>query len=116
MAARKKVGELQDYKDRRRRQREINNLEERVLLDQIAEGQKRRPAAPAGGTRDRLPLAKDKDVRQLQIEVRRLYRFLFLSLLTVALLTSLCLYLGLSLCLCESISVSLSMSACGRLA
>ena len=68
MAARKKVGELQAYKDRRRRQREINNLEERVLLDQIVEGQKRKPAL-AGGTRDRLPLAKDKDVRQLQIEV-----------------------------------------------
>lgn len=74
MAARKKVGELQDYKERRRRQREINNLEERILLDKIAEGQKRKPAL-AGGARDRLPLAKDKDVRQLQIEVS----FIFLS-------------------------------------
>ena len=71
MAARRKVGELQEYKDRRRRQREMNNLEERMLLDQISEGHRRKPApAVAVGNRDRLPLAKDKDVRQLQIEVR----------------------------------------------
>lgn len=67
MAARKKVGELQAYKDRRRRQRDIHNFEERLLLDQIADGRRQKPAAAYRG--DRLPLAKDRDVRQLQIEV-----------------------------------------------
>ena len=66
MATRKKIGELQAYKDRRRRQRDINNFEERMLLDQIAEGRRQKPRA---ANRDRLPLSKDKDVRQLQIEV-----------------------------------------------
>jgi hypothetical protein len=71
MAARRKLDELQAYKDRRRRQRDIHNFEERLLLDQIAEGRKQKPAAAYRG--DRLPLAKDRDVRQLQIEVRILY-------------------------------------------
>ncbi|KAL8615109.1 hypothetical protein ACOMHN_009185 [Nucella lapillus] len=76
MAARKKVGELQDYKDKRRRDRELNNLEQRILLDQIAEGQtqrhnKHKTVPWSVGNRDRLPLAKDKDVRHLQIEYER---------------------------------------------
>lgn len=76
MALRKKVGELEDYKDRRRRQREMNNLEERMLLDEILATDKRKHARALRtlrpGQRDRLPLSKDKDVRQLQIDVSNL--------------------------------------------
>lgn len=69
MSLRKKVGEVQDYKERKRRQREIHNLKERMLLDELTETDRRRQAAGGRENRDRLHLSKDKNVRQLQIEV-----------------------------------------------
>lgn len=69
MSLRKKVGEVQDYKERKRRQREIHNLKERMLLDELTETDRRRQAAGGRENHDRLHLSKDKNVRQLQIEV-----------------------------------------------
>lgn len=69
-----KVEELKRLKAQRSRQRELRDLEERMLLDDLAQmdlvhrgGHQR---AAGGKTRSKMQLSKMKDIRHMQIQVR----------------------------------------------
>ena len=67
MATAKKLRELRDYKDRRRRHRDISNFRKHIYLDEVTD--RHEPYKYFGSGYGRLLLSKDKDIRQLQIEV-----------------------------------------------
>lgn len=69
-----KVNELQVLKEKRQKQRDVHNLEERMLLDKLADTEQKihsRPIRHPRKTRPshRLPLPRSKDVKVLQQEV-----------------------------------------------
>lgn len=67
-----KVNQLRAFKDKREKLRDIRNLEERLLLDNLEDTERKLGDSPRSPrrTRSRLPLSRHPEVRDLQIEVR----------------------------------------------
>lgn len=61
-----KLYQLRKLKDQRSKSRDLQDLEERMLLDQIEDNEAR--VSPRK-QRNRMPLSKHRDVRDLQLEV-----------------------------------------------
>ncbi|XP_052098307.1 uncharacterized protein LOC127733070 isoform X1 [Mytilus californianus] len=70
----KKVNQLRAFKDKREKLRDIRNLEERLLLDNLEDTERKLGDSPRSPrrTRSRLPLSRHPEVRDLQIEYERL--------------------------------------------
>ncbi|XP_053395833.1 uncharacterized protein LOC128555984 [Mercenaria mercenaria] len=62
----KKLYQLRKLKDQRSRSRDLHDLEERMLLDQLNDGEGSKSPMKQ---RNRMPLSKHRDVRDLQLEV-----------------------------------------------
>ncbi|XP_022315185.2 uncharacterized protein LOC111119376 isoform X3 [Crassostrea virginica] len=67
-----KVHQLQALKAKREKSRDIRNLQERILLDTLEDTNIQLGYGPSHRSRSRLPLSKDRDVQQLQLEYEML--------------------------------------------
>lgn len=61
-----KLYQLRKLKDQRSRSRDLHDLEERMLLDQLEDSE---PRLSPRKQRNRMPLSKHREVRELQLEV-----------------------------------------------
>ncbi|XP_053395572.1 uncharacterized protein LOC123523797 isoform X5 [Mercenaria mercenaria] len=64
-----KLYQLRKLKDQRSRSRDLHDLEERMLLDQLNDGEGSKSPMKQ---RNRMPLSKHRDVRDLQLEYEKL--------------------------------------------
>ena len=63
------VQELRRLKMARSRERALRDLEERALLDDLADTNKELRGSPRSYRRNKVQLSKDKDIRDIQIQV-----------------------------------------------
>ncbi|KAK3090147.1 hypothetical protein FSP39_009490 [Pinctada imbricata] len=67
-----RVKQLLAHKKRQEKLRDIRNLEERILLDALEDSEHRlHGSSPTRRSKSRLPLSKDKEVKNLQLEYEK---------------------------------------------